>query len=181
MRRSRILCVALLAMIAMTARAEEENPIHVEAGTAVVQVNGIVCSFCAQGVEKKLSKLDAIDSSRFRNGVLVDIENQRVTLALRSKTPIPFGELYEAIRKGGYEPERFHVRIVGTPEKSDGGLLLRDRTTGQSFLLAAAAVPEGVECDVQAYVDARVVSSSPPDDPVPASLDPVSNGDSGHE
>lgn len=76
----------------------------VYAGDYVVQVNGIVCSFCAQGVTKKLSKLPFIDSSKYTKGVKVEIESQKVTVAVREDVKIDVPSLYEAIRSGGYDP-----------------------------------------------------------------------------
>ncbi len=55
------------------AEAEGTGAVLVEPGQAVVQVDGIVCSFCAYGAEKALSKLDCVDSSKFGDGVLVDL------------------------------------------------------------------------------------------------------------
>lgn len=74
------------------------------AGDYVVQVNGIVCSFCSQGVTKKVSKLPFIDGSRYTNGVKVEIEHQKVTVAVRDNAAIDVDGLYEAIRSGGYDP-----------------------------------------------------------------------------
>ena len=51
----------------------------------VVTVKGIVCSFCAVGAEKNLSKLTSLDQSKFGdNGVLIDIHSGKITLAINS-------------------------------------------------------------------------------------------------
>ncbi|MDX1517170.1 MAG: heavy-metal-associated domain-containing protein [Woeseiaceae bacterium] len=70
----------------------------------VVDVNGIVCDFCAYGVAKKVSKLPFIDNSRFDNGVDVDIENQIVTVAVRDGEKLDQDKLFSAIRSAGYDP-----------------------------------------------------------------------------
>lgn len=70
----------------------------------VVQVHGIVCSFCALGVAKKVAKLSFVDRSKHKKGVFVDIENQQVTLAVREDADIDKTKLFEAIKSGGYEP-----------------------------------------------------------------------------
>lgn len=70
----------------------------------VVKVNGIVCEFCAYGVGKKIRKLPFIDPSQYDQGVKVDIENQRVFIALREDALFDKSALFKAIESGGYDP-----------------------------------------------------------------------------
>ncbi len=70
----------------------------------VVRVHGIVCSFCAQGVTKKVSKLPFIDQSKYTKGVKVEIESQKVTIAVKPGFDLDSEVLFEAIRSGGYDP-----------------------------------------------------------------------------
>lgn len=69
-----------------------------------INVNGIVCEFCAFGVAKKLRKLDFIDPSQFEDGIKVDIENQRVYISIQEGQPIDQDAIFEAIKSGGYDP-----------------------------------------------------------------------------
>ena len=70
----------------------------------VVKVNGIVCEFCAYGVGKKIRKLSFIDPLHYDQGVKVDIENQRVFVALREGAILDKSALFKAIESGGYDP-----------------------------------------------------------------------------
>ena len=70
----------------------------------VVHVHGIVCSFCAQGVTKKISKLPFIDHTKHTNGVKVEIENQKLTIAVKPDHDFDIQALFKAINSGGYEP-----------------------------------------------------------------------------
>ncbi len=70
----------------------------------VVHVHGIVCSFCAKGVTKKVSKLPFIDQSKYNKGVKVEIEDQKVTIAVLPDQVLDVDALYAAIVSGGYEP-----------------------------------------------------------------------------
>ena len=70
----------------------------------VVEVHGIVCSFCAKGVTKKVSKLPFIDRSKYNKGVKVEIENQKVTIAVLPDQILDVDSLYQAIVSGGYDP-----------------------------------------------------------------------------
>ena len=69
-----------------------------------INVNGIVCEFCAFGVAKKLRKLDFVDPSQFEDGVKVDIENQRVYISIQEGQPLNQEIIFEAIKSGGYDP-----------------------------------------------------------------------------
>jgi mercuric ion binding protein len=70
----------------------------------VIDVHGIVCSFCAKGVTKKVSKLPFIDRSKYNKGVKVEIEDQKVTIAVLPDQALDVDALYEAIVSGGYDP-----------------------------------------------------------------------------
>jgi len=70
----------------------------------VVHVHGIVCSFCAQGVTKKISKLPFIDQTKYTKGVKVEIESQKVTISVKPDHDLNIQSLFEAIESGGYDP-----------------------------------------------------------------------------
>jgi len=70
----------------------------------VVDVHGIVCSFCAQGIIKKVSKLPFIDQTHYTKGVKVEIEDQKVTISVKADEQPDIDSLFDAIRSGGYEP-----------------------------------------------------------------------------
>ena len=53
-----------------------------------INVNGMVCEFCAFGVAKKLRKLDFIDLAQFEDGVKVDIENQLVYIGIQENQTV---------------------------------------------------------------------------------------------
>ena len=82
----------------------------VEPHQTVVQVNGVVCSFCAYGAQKSLAKLDCLDVSQFGNGVLVDINKHRITLAMAPGKEVPLRDIHSRIKKSGYDPVVFYLR-----------------------------------------------------------------------
>ena len=79
---------------------EKPTPVQVKSNELVLQVDGIVCSFCANGMENNLSKLKFIDSSRFGDGILIDINTHRTTLALTKDKQPDLQGIYQAITKG---------------------------------------------------------------------------------
>ena len=68
----------------------------VAAATIEMEVNGLVCAFCAQGIEKTLKKFPATE------GVLVSLENRVVAVQLKDGTDIDDEALRSAITNAGY-------------------------------------------------------------------------------
>lgn len=145
------------------------SDVFVEPGEAVVRVNGVVCSFCAHGLEKSLSKLDGLDGSQHGNGVLVQVDEQLVRLALLPGTAVPFAEIAKRIRKAGYDPVRFHLRVAGQVAPAGGASTLEGDAPPQVFALSTAA-PSG-PADLQLRVEAKAVESLAVDAPVPSFVD----------
>jgi copper chaperone CopZ len=69
----------------------------VHAATIEMTVNGLVCGFCAQGIEKTLRKNPATAD------VLVSLENRLVAIATREGTDITDAELKTALTNAGYD------------------------------------------------------------------------------
>jgi hypothetical protein len=153
--------IATMLIVASMAFAED-RPVVLEENQTVIQVNGIVCSFCAYGAEKALSKLDCLDKAEFGNGVLVDIDTHRITLALRPGEKIPLREIYQRIRKAGYDPITFYLRSEGRLERSAGKLLLRDGKSGEIFWIIGGEI-EGVPDDASVTLQVRLVASQIPE------------------
>ena len=70
----------------------------------VINVNRMVCEFCSIGVAKKIRGLSFIDREKYDNGVIVDIENQTVTIAVKEDASMGKSALFSAIESGGYNP-----------------------------------------------------------------------------
>jgi len=86
MNHFRVLLVAILALAPLTVRA----------ATIEMHVNGLVCAFCAQGIEKKLRKLPATAD------VVVSLEQRLVAVALKDGQNIPDDELRKTLTNAGY-------------------------------------------------------------------------------
>jgi len=68
-----------------------------QAATIEMTVNGLVCGFCAQGIEKTLRKNPATAD------VLVSLENRLVAVATKEGADIPDGDLKKALTNAGYD------------------------------------------------------------------------------
>jgi copper chaperone CopZ len=80
----------VLISVLMTAAAS------VHAGTIEMTVNGLVCAFCAQGIEKQLRKFPATAD------VVVSLEHKLVAVALKDGQDIADAELRRALTNAGY-------------------------------------------------------------------------------
>jgi copper chaperone CopZ len=69
----------------------------VHAGTIEMKVNGLVCGFCAQGIEKTLRKNPATTD------VLVSLENRLVAIATKDGADISDADLTKALTNAGYD------------------------------------------------------------------------------
>ena len=67
------------------------------ATTIEMTVNGLVCGFCAQGIEKALRKNAATAD------VLVSLENRLVAVTTKEGTDIADTELRKALTNAGYD------------------------------------------------------------------------------
>ena len=81
-----LLCIGL-ALLSVTAAA----------GTIEMKVYGLVCGFCAQGIEKTLRRNPATAD------VLVSLESQLVAISTREGQDISDAELTKALTDSGYD------------------------------------------------------------------------------
>jgi copper chaperone CopZ len=66
------------------------------AATIEMTVNGLVCAFCAQGIEKKLKKFPATAE------VVVNLEHRLVAVSLKDGQDISDADLRKALTDAGY-------------------------------------------------------------------------------
>ena len=149
--RSISLFAVFVGVASVVAGASADN-LSVQPNQVVVQVKGIVCSFCARGAEKALGELDCLDGSKFGDdGVLIEIDKQRLVLALRAKQKVPVADIYKRIRSAGYDPVALHLRLSGSVK--DGVLTT---AAGQKFALSGKAAKGLVSTvELQGHIDAK--------------------------
>ena len=77
---------------------------------SLIYVKGLVCPSCAIGVRKNLSKMDAVDKKRFRDGIEMNPETQLVTIALKKGAQVEVKEVLERVDDAGYQAiERYKL------------------------------------------------------------------------
>lgn len=86
MKRFQLLLVVTLLAVAANSTA----------ATIEMTVNGLVCAFCAQGIEKKLKKFPATAE------VVVSLEHRLVAVSLKDGQDISDADLRKALTDAGY-------------------------------------------------------------------------------
>jgi copper chaperone CopZ len=84
----RLQACVMLMMLAVAASGS--------AATIEMTVNGLVCAFCAQGIEKKLKKFPATAE------VVVNLEHRLVAVSLKDGQDIADADLRKALTGAGY-------------------------------------------------------------------------------
>ena len=87
-----------------TSEAETSKASTAINNSVVMEVHGIVCSFCSVGIRKKLAKFNFIDKKRYKKGLIMDIKNQKITVAINAGETVDIHGMFKAIKSGGYEP-----------------------------------------------------------------------------
>ncbi len=85
----KILTALALALASTLAAAQANQSI-------TMKVDGLVCAFCAQGIEKKLKGFAATD------GVYVNLEHGLVAMGLKPAQDVPDAELTSTLTDAGY-------------------------------------------------------------------------------
>ena len=84
------------------------------AATIEMEVNGLVCAFCAQGIEKKLRAFPATSD------VVVSLEERLVAVSTKDGQDISDEELRRALTDAGYT-------VVGIRRETESTDAVRDR------------------------------------------------------
>lgn len=70
---------------------------HASEKDIVVEVNGLVCDFCAQSLEKVFGKEDGV------NAIAVDLDTQTVIVDVKDGQDLSDEKIKELIEWGGYD------------------------------------------------------------------------------
>lgn len=82
-----VLTVLAFSFLSFAAHAE----------TAKITVHGMVCDFCAQGIEKSFNKLDAVDKT------IVDLDNMLVTVKTKDGQTLDDATIQNVIKDNGFD------------------------------------------------------------------------------
>ena len=108
-----ILPIALLGVVSAQTVELNDKTITILKDEVVLEVRGLVCSFCAVGLQGGLSSLKYVDKKKYNNGVFVDVEYQYAVIAEKSDQDIDIDEAITMITKSGYEVLSVYTNRTG--------------------------------------------------------------------
>lgn len=108
-----ILPIALLGVVSAQTVELDDKTITILKDEVVLEVRGLVCSFCAVGLQGGLSSLKYVDKKKYNNGVFVDVEYQYAVIAEKSNQDIDIDEAITMITKSGYEVLSVYTNRTG--------------------------------------------------------------------
>jgi copper chaperone CopZ len=85
-------------------------PLPAAAASLKATINGMVCAFCAQGIEKRLQKLPETAA------VHVDLKRKLVVVEAKPGNALDEKKIAAEIREAGYEVVGFEPLAIGVDE-----------------------------------------------------------------
>lgn len=100
-----------------------------QVNSVTIAVDGLACPFCAYGVEKKLKRVEGVDSMdiRMREGT--------VTLTAGEGLSIDFEEVPGAVRDSGFSMREMRITATGVVIREDGDFFLQYGEPGERLAL----------------------------------------------
>jgi|TARA_B110000495_G_scaffold148946_1_gene131834 hypothetical protein len=113
---SKINIIIILLVSLSFGQSVEINGQKVEVGQddLILQVKGLVCSFCAHGLQKGMSKLNFVDKKRYTKGIYTDITHQYVKVGLKKNKKLNIDKALSVIQDAGYEVIKTYLNPSGT-------------------------------------------------------------------
>lgn len=94
-----------LSLSALSAAAQTGAPSTIKA-----EVNGMVCAFCAQGIEKKIKAMPQAKD------VLVDLDKRIVAVELKTGQAVTHDKIKAAITDSGYDVVKIETVAVSVKD-----------------------------------------------------------------
>ena len=109
--------------------------------TLTVTVDGLACPFCAYGLEKKLKRVEGVDSLK----IDVDAGEAVINISPGTRLVAPSGEekgvsgglvmqVQEAVEEAGFTPRALYAAVVGNIVHESGRARLELAGTGESLV-----------------------------------------------
>ena len=108
-----ILPITLLGLVSAQTVVLNNKTITILKDEVVLEVSGLVCSFCAMGLQGGLSSLKYVDGKKYNNGGFVNVEYQYAVIAEKSDQDIDIDEAITTITKSGYEVLSVYTNRTG--------------------------------------------------------------------
>ncbi len=102
----------------------------------ILEIDGLVCSFCAYATEKRMARFNFVDKSKFGgDGVEVLPEMGYAKIAIHKNKAIAFQKILQAIAKAGYVLRAIHFKQKGRITQKQKQIFFTSSYTNQKILL----------------------------------------------
>mgnify|MGYP000459902697 CR=1 FL=1 len=108
-----ILLITLIGIVSAQTIELYGKKLDIHKDEVILEVSGLVCSFCAVGLQGGLSSLKDVDKKKYIDGVFVDVEYQYAVIAEAADKDIDIDKAIELIVKSGYEVKTVFTNRTG--------------------------------------------------------------------
>ena len=108
-----ILLIVLIGIVSAQTIELYGKKLDIHKDEVIIEVSGLVCSFCAVGLQGGLSSLKDVDKKKYIDGVFVDVEYQYAVIAEAADKDIDIDKAIELIVKSGYEVKTVFTNRTG--------------------------------------------------------------------
>ena len=112
-RKQIILFLVLAGIVSAQTIELNGKKVNIPRDEVVLEVSGLVCSFCAIGLQGGLSSLQHIDKKKYNDGVFVDVKYQYAVIAEAADKDIDIEKAIAMIVKSGYEVKTIFTNRTG--------------------------------------------------------------------
>ena len=113
-------------------KSVEEKVNLYQSNQMVIEMKGLVCSFCAAKVRRGLKKLSLIEQKN-KKSIVVDVENQIAFFKIKKGKKIAFKKLKKVINKAGYEILKIYFYTDGEINKDKNFFSIKESKQKISF------------------------------------------------
>ncbi|RAP32499.1 hypothetical protein DID76_00200 [Candidatus Marinamargulisbacteria bacterium SCGC AG-414-C22] len=92
-----LMILSTVLILGMGEKPDTISSTLIEHNKVLIKVNGMTCSMCAQGIEKKLKEHDTVQS------ISVDFENKLIEITYQKANKLTDKHIKDAIYYAGYE------------------------------------------------------------------------------
>ncbi|MDR8390493.1 heavy-metal-associated domain-containing protein [Aliifodinibius sp. S!AR15-10] len=94
-------------------------------------VFGMDCAPCAYGLEKRIQKMDGVESAS------VSLNDGLLTANLKQDNKLTLSDIRQAVEESGFKAKEANITVTGTVTKNESGSLVLETVVGEHFILEA--------------------------------------------
>src|SRR3989338_259917 len=119
----------IILMIAAVLFFFSATNIFAEIENVEIGVEGLSCSFCVWGLEKKLKEVKSVDK------IVVHLKQAKAEILLKPNTPLNIAVIRKAVKEAGFSTDYIRITAIGNLIEKKGQILFYIKDVGQEFLL----------------------------------------------